>query len=630
MLTREGLKPVATVIAVTFTIFQIWFTTFGVLEGTLMRADFVAFVMVLIFLLKPPFKSHENKPENPIFIVMDLCLAALAIVIAVYITMNSQEIMERMRYVDDISPTARWLAIATVALTLEITRRMTGLPLVIISLVFLAYALWGDMLPSALKRMDISGDMLLECMYLSNEGLYGIPTSVACGTIFGFIMFGSFLEKSNMTNIFMDISCLLTKKSQGGPAKVAIFASGMFGTFSGSAVANVYGTGIFTIPLMKKVGYKPAFAGAVEAVASTGGQIMPPIMGAAAFIMADLANVPYLTVAKSALLPAILYYLSLWCMIHFEAIKNNLGYIDPELVPTRERVIKRLYYLVPIIILIVFMCMGRSVSFCANIATFSIPFIALLSTETRFTLKSFVEAIVASAENVLMIGACCACAGIIIGVISLTGIGFKLMATITAFAGDNLFLLCLCVMIISMILGMGVPTAPAYIIVASLGAPALIKAGCLPIVAHMFCFYYAILSVITPPVCQAAFAGAAIAKSNAMRTGFVAVKLAIVAFVVPYMFIYAPALLAQGSFDQIALAVITSISGVIALVAGIQGWLTKQANILERLILTIGGLCLILPGIYTDMAGAVLCAIVILTQWMFVPKLPKSQEVPNK
>ncbi len=343
---------------------------------------------------------------------------------------------------------------------------------------------------------------------------------------------------------------------------------------------------------------------------------MPPIMGAAAFIMADLAGVPYLSVAKAALLPAVLYYLSLWCMIHFEAVKTNLGYIDAELVPTRRHVISRLYYLGPVIILIGAMCMGRSVSFCANIATLSIPFIALFSAETRFTFRSFCEALILSAKNVTMIGACCACAGIIIGVISLTGVGYKLMAVITSLAGDNLFLLCVCLMITSMILGMGVPTAPAYIIVATLGAPALIKAGCLPIVAHLFCFYYAILSVITPPVCQAAFAGAAIAEGNAMKTGFTAAKLAVVAFAVPFMFIYAPALAAQGTYAEIGMAVITSLAGVVALSGGMQGHFLRKAGMMERILLIGGGLCMIMPGNLTDIIGLTACGSVLAVQYI--------------
>ena len=616
MPTRASLKPLATAIAILFTLFQIYFTAFGVLEGTTMRADFLGFVMVLIFLLYPPFKYPEGRKEPAFFVMMDLCLCVLAIAISAYITLHSEEIMMRMRYAEEVPPMAFFLGVCAIVLTLEVTRRTTGWPLVIIALVFLAYAFWGDMLPSALKRMPITSDMILECMYLSNEGLYGIPTSVATGTIFGFIMFGAFLERSGMTNIFMDIACLLTKKSQGGPAKVAIFASGMFGTFSGSAVANVYGTGIFTIPLMKKVGYQPHFAGAVEAVASTGGQIMPPIMGAAAFLMADLAGVPYLEVAKAALLPAILYYLSLWSMIHFEAVRTNLGYIDAELVPPVSRVIGRLYYLLPIVILVTIMCMGKSVSLCANAATLSVPFIALFSAETRFSLRSFCEALELSAKNVLMIGSCCACAGIIIGVISLTGVGYKLMAVITSFAGNNLFLLCVCLMLTCLVLGMGVPTAPAYIIVATLGAPALIKAGCLPIVAHMFCFYFAILSVITPPVCQAAFAGAAIAEAPAMKTGFTAAKLGTIAFIVPFMFIYAPELAAQGSAPAIVVAVITSIIGVVLLAGGVQGYLLVPASLPERLMLIGGGLCMVMPGTLTDVIGLALAAAVIFFQFM--------------
>lgn len=616
MLTRASLKPLAAVIAILFALFQIWFTAFGVLEGTTMRADFLGFVMVLIFLLYPPFKTTEGKTESVFLVLLDLGLCILALVIAVYITMHSDEIMTRMRYAEEVPPLARFLACCAILLTLEATRRTTGFPLVIIALVFLAYAFFGDMLPSALKRMPITSDMILECMYLSNEGLYGIPTSVATGTIFGFIMFGAFLERSNMTNIFMDIACLLTKKSQGGPAKVAIFASGMFGTFSGSAVANVYGTGIFTIPLMKKVGYQPHFAGAVEAVASTGGQIMPPIMGAAAFLMADLAGVPYLEVAKAALLPAILYYLSLWSMIHFEAVRTNLGFIDADLVPPVSRVVKRLYYLLPIVILVTIMCMGKSVSLCANAATLSVPIIALFSTETRFTLRSFLGALELSAKNVLMIGSCCACAGIIIGVISLTGVGYKLMAVITAFAGNNLFLLCVCLMLTCIILGMGVPTAPAYIIVATLGAPALIKAGCVPIVAHMFCFYFAIVSVITPPVCQAAFAGAAIAGAPAMKTGFTAAKLGVIAFIVPFMFIYAPELAAQGSGTAILLAVLTSFIGVILLAGGVQGHLIVSACLLERFLLISSGLCMVMPGTMTDILGMSLALAVLLFQIM--------------
>ena len=316
---------------------------------------------------------------------------------------------------------------------------------------------------------------------------------------------------------------------------------------------------------MKKVGYRAPFAGAVEAVASTGGQLMPPVMGTAAFLMADLSGAGYLNVAKAALLPAILYYLALLVMIHFEAVKNDLGKLSPDMVPETKSVVSRLYYLVPIAVLILLLGMGRSVVFCANIATLSIVLLAMLKAETRFTFKSFIEALVASSRGALMVSACCACSGLIVGVLSLTGIGYKFINLITILAGDSLFLLMVYLMLTSFVLGMGIPTTPAYIVVATLGAPALIKAGAPQLVAHMFVFYYAILSFITPPVCVAAFAGAAIAESKAMETGFIALKLGIVAFIVPYMFVYQPALLGIGETPEIIWAAITAIIGVIGL-----------------------------------------------------------------
>ena len=616
-LDRSLLKPVATVVAIVLSLFQIYFTGgFGVTDAHILRGTHLTLIMILVLLLVPSRKLAPGEKEGWFPILIDLALIALAIAINVYVFQEADNISRRLKYVEDVTNLDLFYGTGLVLLVLEATRRTSGWPLVIVSGSFLAYAMFGEYMPGGLAHNGIEYDRLIEQLFLLTDGIYGVPLGAAAGMIFAFVMFGAFLESSKMSSLFMDLACLLTRKSAGGPAKVSIFASALFGTISGSAAANVYGTGTFTIPLMKKVGYRPEFAGAVEAVASTGGQLMPPIMGAAAFIMADLAGVPYLSVAKAALLPAVLYYLSLWCMIHFEAVKTSLGYIDAELVPTRRHVLSRLYYLGPVIILIGAMCMGRSVSFCANIATLSIPFIALFSAETRFTFRSFCEALILSAKNVTMIGACCACAGIIIGVISLTGVGYKLMAVITSLAGDNLFLLCVCLMITSMILGMGVPTAPAYIIVATLGAPALIKAGCLPTVAHLFCFYYAILSVITPPVCQAAFAGAAIAEGNAMKTGFTAAKLAVVAFAVPFMFIYAPALAAQGTYVEIGMAVITSLAGVVALSGGMQGYFLRRANLMERLLLIGGGLCMILPGSLTDIIGLTACASVLAAQYI--------------
>ncbi|MFR6519322.1 MAG: TRAP transporter permease, partial [Bilophila wadsworthia] len=355
-----------------------------------------------------------------------------------------------------------------------------------------------------------------------------------------------------------------------------------------------------TIPLMKKVGYRAPFAGAVEAVASTGGQLMPPVMGTAAFLMADLSGAGYLNVAKAALLPAILYYLALLVMIHFEAVKNDLGKLSPDMVPETKSVVSRLYYLVPIAVLILLLGMGRSVVFCANIATLSIVLLAMLKAETRFTFKSFIEALVASSRGALMVSACCACSGLIVGVLSLTGIGYKFINLITILAGDSLFLLMVYLMLTSFVLGMGIPTTPAYIVVATLGAPALIKAGAPQLVAHMFVFYY---DPVPPPrPCVAAFAGLPSPKQG-HGDGLYRLKLGIVAFIVPYMFVYQPALLGIGETPEIIWAAITAIIGVIGIAGGMQSWLLCSTSAWERAFLLIGGLTLIYPGLSTDIIG---------------------------
>ena len=368
-----------------------------------------------------------------------------------------------------------------------------------------------------------------------------------------------------------------------------------------------------TIPLMKKVGYSPAFAGAVEAVASTGGQIMPPVMGAAAFIMADITGLGYLPIATAALLPAVLYYWALLSMIHLEAVRKNLGYLPPEMVPDARVVIRKLYYLLPIVILIGALWVGRSVISSAFFATASIFVISQFSKETRLTFKGVLDALALSSKNAMMISSCCAAAGIIVGVITLTGVGCKFISVITDLAGNNLFLLMLFLAVTCIVLGMGVPTAPAYVIVATLGAPALMKAGVPMISAHLFVFYFAILSVITPPVCVTAFAGAAIAEAHPMRTGFVSCKLGLVAFIIPFMFVYQPALLLIGTTTEVTIACITSIVGVVGLASGLQGYLITDAKIWERPLLFFGGLMMIYPGTSSDIIGlALILAVTVL------------------
>lgn len=612
---RTLLKPVATVVAIILSLFQIYFTGgFGVTDAHILRGTHLTLIVILVLLLRPSRKLEAGEKEGWFPLFVDLALIGLAIAINLYVFQEADNIARRLKYVEDVSHLDLFYGTGLVILVLEATRRTSGWPLVLVSLGFLSYAMFGEYMPGGLAHNGIEYERLIEQLFLLTDGIYGVPLGAAAGMIFAFVMFGAFLESSKMSSLFMDLACLLTRKSRGGPAKVAIFASALFGTISGSAAANVYGTGTFTIPLMKKVGYTPHFAGAIEAVASTGGQMMPPIMGAAAFIMADVIGVSYLTIAKAALIPSVLYYLTLLAIIHLEAVSKNMGTLPAELVPNSAYVVRRLYYLFPLVFLITILLMGRSVIACAYYGTLCIVLLSLLSAETRFTFKRFCGALELSAKNAMMVSSCCACAGIIIGVISLTGIGYKFINVITALAGSNLLLLMAMLMITCIILGMGVPTAPAYIIVATLGAPALMKAGVPVIAAHMFVYFYAILSVITPPVCLAAFAGAAIAETNAMKTGATAIKLGIVAFIIPFMFVFEPALLMQGTASEVALAFASALVGVVGVASGMQNWLFVRCRLWERALLLVSGFMLIFPGLVTDALGLACLITAIVSQ----------------
>ena len=612
MLSRNTLKPVCTVLAVLLCLFQIWGTSgfFGTLDAQILRSFHTAFIFALIFLLKPPFK----KKDNGLFVALDVLLAVLAMGTAGYIAYHLDYFLNRMLYVDPVESGDIFFGTVLVLLVLEGTRRMAGMPLVIVSLVAVAYSLLGPYLPGALHHSGISYERLIEQMYVTMDGIYGVTLAVSASMIFAFVMFGAFLETSGMNKLFMDMACLLTRKSKGGPAKVAIFASALFGSISGSAPANVYGTGTFTIPLMKRVGYSPAFAGAVEAVASTGGQIMPPVMGAAAFIMGDVTGLGYLAVAKAALIPAVLYYLALLAMIHLEAVRKDIGVIPADQVPPLSRVTSRLHYLLPIILLVYLIVSGRSVNSSAYACTALMFFMALFARSDRMNFKKLIHTFELSARNALMISATGACAGIVVGILSLTGAGFKILVLLTDLASGNLVVMLIVLMITCIIMGMGLPTAPAYIIVATLGAPALTKMGVPLIAAHMFVFYFGILAVVTPPVCVASFAGAAIADSMPMRTGFLGLKLGIVAFIVPFIFVFEPALLMQGDAMQVVQAAATAVVGIIALAAAMQGFLIVEANPFERGMFLITALCMIYPGTVTDLIGGGVLAVVVAIQ----------------
>ena len=617
-LDRSLLKPVATVVAIVLSLFQIYFTGgFGVTDAHILRGTHLTLIMILVLLLVPSRKLAPGEKEGWFPILIDLALIALAIAINVYVFQEADNISRRLKYVEDVTNLDLFYGTGLVLLVLEATRRTSGWPLVIVSGSFLAYAMFGEYMPGGLAHNGIEYDRLIEQLFLLTDGIYGVPLGAAAGMIFAFVMFGAFLESSKMSSLFMDLACLLTRKSAGGPAKVSIFASALFGTISGSAAANVYGTGTFTIPLMKKVGYTPHFAGAVEAVASTGGQMMPPIMGAAAFIMADVIGVSYLTIAKAALIPSVLYYLTLLAIIHLEAVSKNMGTLPPELVPSAASVLRRLYYLFPLVFLITILLMGRSVIACAYYGTVCIVILSMIRSETRFTFKRLCGALELSAKNAMMVSSCCACAGIIIGVLNLTGTGLKFASGIIALSGGILPIALILTMGSSLILGMGLPTAAAYLICAAVIVPALTGLGVPALTGHLFIFYFACLSAITPPVALAAFTAASLGKTKPMGVALTAVRLGIVAFIVPFMFVYAPSLLWQGSLPEILGTLATSLCGVFFLGSALQGaFRDRVLNMGQRGLFLLGSLALIQPGLVTDLIGVGLVACALLWQWL--------------
>jgi TRAP transporter 4TM/12TM fusion protein len=453
-------------------------------------------------------------------------------------------------------------------------------------------------------------------MYLTTDGIYGIPLGTSATMVVMFILFGAFLYKSGAGKFFMDLACSLSGKSRGGPAKIAVFASAFFGTISGAAVANVYATGTFTIPLMKRIGYRPQFAGAVEAAASTGGQLMPPVMGSAAFIMAEILGVSYLEVMKAAILPAILYFGCCLFTVHFEALKYNLGSLMGEEIPSLKKTLGRSYMLFAPMAIIFMLVLGYTPSMSALAGTFITILISLPNKKFRIGPNRFIQCLQEGAKGAIMVAVATAAAGLIVGVAAKVGLGFKVTNVVMDLSGGFLLLGSILIMIATIIMGMGVPTTAAYIMVAALGAPILIKMGVIPMAAHMFVFYYACISTVTPPVALSAYAGASIANSEPFRTGFTAFRLAIAGFIVPFMFVYSPALLLNGNLLECMIAGVSAFLGCLALAGSLQGWFWGKATIVPRGMLLVSALALIHTSFRTDVIGICLIFIVLLWQWI--------------
>ncbi len=614
---NKGVAFFITTVAIFYSLFHLYIT-YNPMPELLQRATHVAIGVVLIFLLYPA-RAKSSRTQIAWF---DWVLAAASIASLAYLFVEYQDIVTTRGGIPNKMDIA--FSILTVALVLEASRRIIGLILPIMALIFLAYPFVShySFMPNKLATRAYDLGDIFGQMYLKTEGLYSSAIGASVSFIFLFILFGAFLSKSGMGKLFNDLALALAGHKQGGPAKVAVISSGFMGSINGTAVANVVGTGAFTIPLMKKIGYNKNFAGAVEASASVGGQILPPIMGASAFIMAETTGVKYSTIALAAFLPAVLYYLGVIAQVHFRAGKDNLKGIPKADLPKVKEVLKeRGHLILPIFALVYFLFKNVPVSYAAVYTIALSVVVAGFRKNTRMSIKDIFDAMSDGAKQSLSVMAACAVVGIIIGVVSLTSFGAVMTSSIISIGAGSLFITLLLTMAASMVLGMGLPSIPAYIITATMAAPALANNFDIPIlVAHMFVFYFGLFANITPPVALAAFAGAGIAGGDPMKTGFQSLKLSLAGFIVPFIFVYNPALMmidttgimttaktfAFPPISSILIVGVTSFIGIVALSAAIEGYYKTRMAVLTRIFLAAGALMMVVPETLTDIVGTVI------------------------
>ena len=604
MRTYKGpMAKILVLLLCVWTAFQLYFTTLGAISTINLRAIHCIFLLLFTFLLFPTYKKEKRVRSLPP--LWDILLIILGTGSFGYLILNFDRISISGGRIDDFE-----VAIGGVALLIvfEAARRASG-NLAILALVFFAYNWFGEYLPGYFGHNGFSFERVLTTQFWGTEGVLGTGIGVSATYIFLFVIFGAFLKHSGFSKFINDFSLTLVGQTPGGPAKVAVIASALMGMINGSAIANVATTGTITIPLMKRTGYKKEFAGAVEAVASTGGQFCPPIMGAVGFVMAEFLGLSYTVVMLAAIVPAFLYYLGLLLSVHFEAMRLGLSGLSKENIPDAMKVVKEQGHLViPLVLLIALMFMGYTPLYAAVISIFATIAASWLRPETRMTPQKILDAIIEGSKGAISVGVCCVIIGIIIGTVTLTSMGLNMGYLILSVVdNDHILLTGFLVMIMSTILGMGVPGVAAYVIVQAVAVPVLIEAGTLPLTAHLFCLIYACLSNITPPVAMSAYVAAGIAGSDQNKTGIWAVRLGIIGFVIPFFFLDNPVLLIgvdkTASLAATAWAILTACVGTASMVAGLEGWLLKRCNIIERLVLIALAPTLLYPGLMTDLIG---------------------------
>ncbi|MDE5412211.1 MAG: TRAP transporter permease [Bacillaceae bacterium] len=601
-------------IAVVGALFHLYVLNFHPIEPWVFRSIHLALGAVLGFIL---FKSWKtSKKVN----VVDWLLIAATLYVTFYIYTNVSALLFRFGVMPQTQDTI--VAVLGLIIVLELTRRTSGWTLPILAGVFILYAFAGPWLPGILNHNGYSFGRFVTYIF-GTDGVFGVTLDVSSKYILLFIIFGAFLQMSGVGKYFIDFSFSLAGGMRGGPAKVSVISSGLMGMMNGTSAGNAVATGSLTIPLMRRVGYSGRFAAATEATASAGGQIMIPIMGAGAFIMAEVTGIPYSEIIIAATIPALLYFLSVYFMVDFQALKNGMKGLSRKELPSLRGILKQAYLFIPIVLLIGALLSGFSVIRSGTVAIIACLVVSWIHPSTRMGLKKIIHAFELGMKNTIQLLAVCACAGIIVGVIALTGVGLRFSSMLLGIADNNMFLALLFAMGISILLGMGMPTTAAYAVAASVVAPGLIQIGIEPIFAHMFVFYYAVMSAITPPVALAAYAAAGVAGTDPFKTGVTAFKLGIAAFIVPFMFIYSPQLLMEGSAGSIAVACITAAVGIYLLSAAVQGWFAKKsANIIVRVLLIGASLCLINANWMMDLIALSIIVVAVLIQRMRAPEDP--------
>jgi TRAP transporter 4TM/12TM fusion protein len=587
-------------LSIALSIYHLFVAYAGSLEAHAFRSTHLAFVMILCFFLRPLGREKWTDPKNAWFGV-DLLCALLTLAVQVYTLWDLEAFIFRR---GDLNTLDLWAGTVMLILLLEATRRAVGWAMVIIAGFFLLQTAFSDHFFGIFYGPPSSWFTMVDYLFMRENGIYSIPLMVMATYIFLFILFGAILVRSGAGRFFINVALALTGSKVGGPAKASVVSSCLMASVSGSAVANVVTTGSFTIPLMKRIGYRNYFAGAVEACASSGGQIMPPVMGAAAFVIAEFLNMPYLKVAVAGIFPALIYFFSIFVMVHFEARKRNLATISASELPSFKQEVKRGGHLfLSIIVIIALLIIGYTPMFAAFWAILSILVLSSIRRETRMSPVGLLSALEEGARMAVSVSIACAAAGIIIGCVFVSGLGLKFTNLIVIVAGGILPIALVLTMIASLILGMGLTTTAVYITLAALVIPALTKMGVEPIAAHFFAFYFGLVSAITPPVALASFAAAGIAGSHPMQTGFHSLRLGIAKYILPFVFVYAPGMVFVGSWHEITLGILGGFAGIYALTVTTEGWCISKVSWPVRILMAICALLFFMPGLKVAFSG---------------------------